>query len=158
MLHLAVMVLVQLWSRLPVIKKKTQNIITNHILKKKLFLDFAPLTLPALPAVSSSLVSRSLCHWHNRRCHVSRLLRYGKAGPHLALDRGACQPHTVIIPELTSPLSIELLRRWGGHKIPCSEKQHCSGPRGLWVKNECRCIKEKKNKKPPAADDTVLIS
>lgn len=101
---------------------------------------------PLLPAISSSLVSRSLCHRQYRRCCVSRLLRDGKARSHLALDRGACQPHTVIIPELTSPLSIELLRRWGGHKISCSEKQHCSGPRGLRVKNECRCIKEKKDK------------
>lgn len=62
-------------------------------------------------------------------------LQHCKAWSHLALDRGACHPHTVIIPELTSPLSIELLRRWRGHKIPCSERQHCSRPSGLGVKN-----------------------
>lgn len=58
--------------------------------------------------------------------------QYCKAWSHLALDRGACQPHTVIMPELTSPFSIELLSRWRGHEISCSEKQHCSCPSGLW--------------------------
>ncbi len=69
---------------------------------------------------------------------------------HPALDREACHPRTVIIPELTSPLSIELLRRWKGHKILCSDRMHCSHPSGLGVKKSkmdagiqkqivCRC-------------------
>lgn len=65
-------------------------------------------------------------------------LQYCKAWSNLALDRGACQPHTVIMPELTSLLSIELLRRWRGHEIPCSEKQHCSCPSGLWEKKKSK--------------------
>lgn len=63
-------------------------------------------------------------------------LQYCKAWSYLALDRGACQPHTVIMPELTSLLSIELLRRWRGLEILCSEKQHCSCPSGLWGKQQ----------------------
>lgn len=90
-----------------------------------------------LPVVSSAPGSWSFYH---RQCHGTRCfsvslssLYYCKA---LALDRGACHPHTVIIPELTSPLSIELLRRWRGHRIPCSERQHCPRPSGLGLQKK----------------------
>lgn len=108
-----------------------------------------------LPVVSSAPGSWSFCH---RQCHGTRCfsvslrsLYYCKA---LALDRGACHPHTVIIPELTSPLSIELLRRWRGHRIPCSERQRCSRPSGLGLQR-----RKKKSKMDAAAlKQTILLS
>lgn len=63
-------------------------------------------------------------------------LQYFKAWSHLVLDREAWHPHTVIIPELTSPLSIELLRRWRGQKIPRRERQNCQGR----ICDICICI------------------
>lgn len=82
--------------------------------------------------ISSAFVTSSVKVHTVAVCFSS--LQYCKDWSHLALDRGACHPHTVIIPELTSPLSIELLRRCRGHKIPCSERQHWSCPSGLEVK------------------------
>lgn len=95
-------------------------------------------TMPS-PITCSFIISSkswSFClrqRHHTHCCCVFSSFQYCKAWSHLALDRGACHPHTVIIPELTSPLSIELLRRWRGHKIPCRERQHCSCPGGLRV-------------------------
>lgn len=85
--------------------------------------------------ISSAFVTSSVKVHTVAVCFSS--LQYCKDWSHLALDRGACHPHTVIIPELTSPLSIELLRRCRGHKIPCSERQHWSCPSGLEVKKWC---------------------
>lgn len=70
----------------------------------------------------------SICSTNTVRVSFS-FLSNARLASHLALDRGACHPHTVIIPELTSPLSIELLRRWRGHKILCRETHPC-GLRG----------------------------
>lgn len=48
-----------------------------------------------------------------------------RAPRRLVLDRGACQPGAVIIPEVTSPLSPELLRRWRQRKRLCTEAGCC---------------------------------
>lgn len=123
-----------------------------------LSLCFSPLKLPAVSSSPAEAFVVGSATVHTVAMSFGSLL-YCEARSHLALDRGACHPHTVIIPELTSPLSIELLRRWRGHRIPCSERQRCSRPSGLGVKK-----KEKKNSKwtlshrnRPPADDTVVF-
>lgn len=58
---------------------------------------------------------------------------YCKAQCRPVLDRGACQPGAVIIPEVTSPLSTELLRRWRQRKRLCTEAERCLSHSRLWL-------------------------
>lgn len=110
-----------------------------------------------LPSPPHYLPFRQLCSAEafvtNTTVSLSSL-QHGKAPCRLALCTGACQPRTVIIPELTSPLSIELLRRWRGHKIPCSGRQQCSSCPSAFKKENSKCTKNA----PPAYINTTQHS
>lgn len=102
--------------------KKKKNVITS------LYLQITCGFIICIPVAEPSRYTLFLCLWDF--CITVKLSLIA------ALDREACHTRTVIIPELMSPLSIELLRRWRGQKIQCRERQHCSAPSSPGVKTQ----------------------